>query len=350
MRTSTPCCHEPAPTPGAKRLRVAVIGLGVGEAHLAGYRAHPACDVVALCDFSKEKLQEASRTHGDIDCRASADDILDDPDIDVVSIASYDNYHHGQAVRALTNNKHVFIEKPLCLWEEEARHIRAQLTARPHLRLSSNLILRLCPRFMAVRERIRRGEFGELFLVEGDYHYGRLHKITDGWRGLIDYYSVVHGGAIHLVDLLLWMTGDRIVEVSAVGNQVSSRGSRFRFNDTVIATIRFERGMVGKVGVSYGCVRPHYHGLAIYGTKATFVNGHPHGLLYESRDPAQRPTTVTDPYPGVQKGGLIAGFIDSILHDREPVVGIEDTFRTMSVCLAIEQSVARGTPCRVEYL
>lgn len=337
-------------TPPPRRLRVAVIGLGVGEAHVAGYHSHDACDVVALCDVSAEKRAEVGERHPGIALCESADDVLTDPEIDVVSIASYDNVHYEQIIKAIENDKHVFVEKPLCLSEVETRDVRDRLRAKPHLRLSSNLILRACPRFIALKERIERGDLGELFLVEGDYHYGRLHKITEGWRGAIDFYSVVYGGAIHLVDLLLWLTGDRIVEVSAYGNRIASRGSQFRHNDTVVAVIKFEGGIVGKVGVSYGCVRPHFHSLAVYGTKATFINDQPDALLYESRDPQAVPTRLTEPYPGVHKGDLIASFVDGIVHDGQPIVDEEDVFRTMSVCLAIEKSVATGKACPVTYI
>jgi predicted dehydrogenase len=342
--------HDTVPHRAGKRLRAAVIGLGVGEAHIAGYAGHPACDVVALCDFSNDRLREVGARHPATALRASADEILDDPDIDVVSIASYDNFHYEQIIKAITNGKHVFVEKPLCLREAEARHIRDVLRANPRVRLSSNLILRRSPRFIALKERIDRGLLGELFLVEGDYHYGRLHKITEGWRGSIDFYSVVYGGAIHIVDLLLWLTGRRIVEVAAYGNQIASRGSQFRYNDTVVSVLKFENGLIGKAGVSYGCVRPHFHGLSVYGTAGTFVNGQPDGWLYESRDPKAAPQRVDDPYPAVQKGDLIASFVESIVSGSKAIVGEEDVFRTMSVCLAIEKAVATGSTCAVEYI
>lgn len=350
MPKCAPHNAESHPRPTSKRLRAGVIGLGVGEAHVTGYQAHGACDVVALCDFSAEKRAEVGGRHPDIELRESADEILDDPDIDIVSIASYDSYHYEQIIQAIDNDKHVFVEKPLCLSEDEARDIRLRLNDKPRLRLSSNLILRLCPRFVALKDRIERGELGELFQVEGDYHYGRLHKITQGWRGSIDFYSVVYGGAIHLVDLLLWLTGSRIVEVAAFGNQVASRGSQFRYNDTVAAVARFDNGMIGKVGVSYGCVQPHFHSLAIYGTKATFINSSPDGLLYESRDPNVPPEPVTEAYPGARKGDLIVSFVDAILREQQPIVSEDDVFRTMSVCLAIEKAVATGTTCQVTYI
>lgn len=349
-----PSCTQRQPEtrgPAAsKRLRAAVIGLGVGEAHVAGYQAHEGCDVVALCDFDRRRLEEIGARVPGADLLDSADEVLCDLDIDVVSIASYDNHHYEQIVKALTHDKHVFVEKPLCLTEQQAVEIRELSDAKPQLKLSSNLILRRCPRFLALKEQIEQGALGEVFLVEGQYEYGRLHKITEGWRGAIDFYSVVYGGAIHLVDLLLWLTGDRIVEVAAFGNQVVSQGSQFRYNDTVVAALRFAEGTVGKVGVSYGCVRPHFHELKVYGTKATFINGYPHGMLYESRDPQVVPTAVTEAYPGVQKGALIGEFLDAILSGKEPAVGRDEVFQTMAVCLAIEQAVAEGTTQSVRAL
>ena len=205
-----------------KTLKIAVIGLGVGQQHIAGYQSHSHCKVVALCDFSDEKLSIARKKYTNCKFVNQADDILDDPEIDVVSIASYDNYHYEQIVKAIDNNKHVFVEKPLCLYEEQARHIRALLKAKPELKLSSNLILRMSPRFRYLRKMIEDGSFGSLFYVEGDYNYGRLNKIIQGWRGKIDFYSVVYGGGVHIVDLLLWLTNDLVVEVDAYGNNISS--------------------------------------------------------------------------------------------------------------------------------
>ena len=51
---------------------------------------------------------------------------------------------------------------------------------------------------------------GRLYYLEGDYAYGRLPKILSGWRAEIPIYSVVHGGAIHIIDLLLWLGGGQV--------------------------------------------------------------------------------------------------------------------------------------------
>ncbi|MFC1909216.1 Gfo/Idh/MocA family protein, partial [Chloroflexota bacterium] len=226
-----------------KRLKAGIIGLGVGEKHAAGYHNHSGCEVAALCDFSEEKLEAVRDKYPDARLTTQADEVLSDPEINIVSIASYDNYHHEQIVKAINNDKHIFVEKPLCLYEVEAVEIKQLLQEKPHLKLSSNLILRMSPRFRMLKQMIADGELGQLFYVEGDYNYGRLHKITEGWRGKIDFYSVVYGGGVHVIDLLLWLTGDRVIEVAAYGNNLASSGTSFRYNDMVVSILKFESGM-----------------------------------------------------------------------------------------------------------
>lgn len=334
-------------------VRAAVIGLGVGEQHAAAYAAHPDAEVVALCDIDEERLAEVGRRYPRARRTADAHELLGASDIDAVSIASFDDVHHEQIMAALSSGKHVFVEKPLCLTADETADIRGALAARPDLVLSSNLILRMSPRFVWLKERIEAGELGRLYHVEGDYEYGRLAKLTDGWRGRLPHYSVVLGGGVHMVDLLLWLTGDRVVEVAAYGNRISTEGSRFRFDDMVVAVLSFESGMVGKVSANFGCVHPHFHGLTVYGTKATFINRPGDAEYWTRREDEGQATVDSAPvkaaYPGVGKGDLIASFICAVNGQGEPVVSADEVFDVMYVCLAIERAAREGRAVAVEY-
>lgn len=325
------------------RLRAAVIGLGVGRRHIAGFRAHAHCEVVAACDLSEQALAETKREFPEIKTLTrQAQDVLADPTIDVVSIATYDDCHSAQTSEALRRGKHVFVEKPLCLRPDEAAEIRGLLTARPQLRLSSNLILRMSPRFRRLKHDIVEGRMGRVYSLDGDYNYGRLHKITDGWRGRIPYYSVVYGGAVHLIDLMRWLIGDEVEAVSACGNQIASAGSQYKFNDCVAALLRFRGGAIAKVTSNYGCVMPHFHALTVYGTKATFVNGMDTAVLFEQADGGQKASTLTEPYPGVDKSELAYNFIDAIAGGGPQAVTADDVFNTMAVCFAVEQAATRN--------
>jgi predicted dehydrogenase len=321
-----------------RRIRVGVLGLGVGERHLEGFAAHPIAEVAAVCDFDPDRLREVVARHPGIRAVARAEDVLDDPEIDAVSIATWDNFHYEQIERAVRNGKHVFVEKPLVLRPEEGRQVARLLAERPNLKISSNLILRLSPRFLDLRDRVRRGEFGDLFALEGDYEYGRLHKIVLGWRGRIPYYSVFLGGAIHLIDLLLWISGEEPLEACAAGNRIASRDTGFRFDDYAVGLVRCVSGAILRIGANFGCVRPHFHALRLFGTRGTFENRPEGGLLYRSRDPEVPPERIDLPAGSPEKWRLAWDFVDAVANGREPAVSRGEIFRAMALGFALEAS------------
>lgn len=328
-----------------KNLRAGVIGLGVGEQHIHGYCSATDVDLVALCDLDPEKRAMAAAKYPQCALYETAEALIAAPDVDVVSIASFDHHHAAQIVQALNLGKHVFCEKPLCTNEAELRAIRAALARNSGTRLSTNTILRISPRFRDLRHRIQRNELGRLYYVEADYNYGRLYKLHQGWRGSIPDYSVMLGGGIHMVDLLLWLSGRRVIEVNAYGNKICSAGYRFTTPDMVVAILRFDDGMLGKVTANFGCVYPHFHKLSVYGTEATFENGQNSASLYKLREndisKARRVDTV---YPGIEKGDLIPGFIDAVRSMGSADIGEAEVFATMEVCLAIDRSLHEGNP------
>ena len=74
-------------------LNVGVIGLGVGEAHIKSYNKIDNCNVKSVCDFNKTRRENICKSY---DISSSFEDyrkITEDPDIDIVSICSYDNFH-----------------------------------------------------------------------------------------------------------------------------------------------------------------------------------------------------------------------------------------------------------------
>jgi predicted dehydrogenase len=321
-------------------LRAGVIGLGVGERHIAGYEADGRCRVVALCDVDADKLRIVGERHPGRQLVSDPFALLSDPSIDVVSIASYDAAHHAQVMAALAAGKHIFVEKPLCLFEHELVDIRRALAASPKSRLSSNLILRRSPRFARLRQQVQGGKLGTPYYAEADYNYGRLSKITDGWRGRAAFYSVVHGGAIHMLDLLFWIFGERPVAVTAFGNSVATRGTAFRFKDCVAALLKFPSGLTAKVTANFGCVFPHHHNLTIYGTAATFVHDRQGARLYTSRDPNAVCEVIEDDYLGPAKGDMLPSFVSAILGGGEPEVCASEVLDTMAVSLAIEKAAS----------
>lgn len=330
-------------------LKAGVIGLGVGERHISVYQSDPRCQVLTLCDIDEEKLYEVGRKFPDCRLTTCAEEILLDPEIDVVSIASYDTDHCEQVLLAIENGKHIFVEKPLCMHDEEFDQIDSALLQHPEVRLSSNLVLRCSPQFRQVKARIVSGTLGRLFYLEGDYNYGRIHKITEGWRGKVPFYSVSHGGAIHLIDLILWLSGGHVVDVMAVGNQLSTLGTQFKFPDMVTALLRFDDGMTAKVSANYACVCPHHHVLSVYGDRGSFVQTNQDGRFYQSRDPQDEVTQTNLKYDQESKGDVQRSFISQILDGALPEISVTDVMNVMAVSLAVERSLRSSDWESVHY-
>lgn len=335
-----------------KKLEAGIIGLGVGEKHIQAYENHPDCEVIALCDFAEEKSSKTAKKYPGIIVTRDANEILNDPEINVVSIASFDSYHFEQVMKAIQNGKHVFVEKPLCLHQSQAIQIRSLLNKKPHIKISSNLNLRTCPMFKWLKNAIHAGQMGKIFYIEADYLWGRIQKLTDGWRKDMEFYSIIHGAAVHMIDLIMWLTQMKPVEVQCYGNQIATANSGFNYNDFAAILMRFENGTIAKVTANGGGVHPHFHKLSVFGTERTFIHDDSGARLFENRDPEVNPADILEEYPGIkEKGQVITSFVEAILHPEEKaLVSCDDTFDTMSVCFAAELAMNEGRPVPIEYI
>ncbi len=321
----------------------------MGEQHLLAYQKHPDCVVTAVCDFDKNVLEKYSRKQPEIYFTNNENDVLLDSSIDVVTIASWDNYHHNQIIKGLENGKHIFVEKPICQNMHEAIDIVQCLEKNKGLKITSNLILRKSPRFIDLRNMIDGKKLGDIFAIEGDYNYGRKWKIADGWRGKIKGYSGVFGGGVHIIDLFIWLTRELVDEVFSYGNSLCLNNSDFDNNDYIVSILKFKNGMIGKFSVNLGCVYPHFHRFSVYGSDATFENDINNARLYDQYDPSTNYKNIKSPYPGVDKGDLVENFIYSIKNDVEPYIGKKEIFDAMSICFAIEESMVTGEKQKVKY-
>lgn len=331
------------------QLNAAVIGLGVGQRHISGYESDSRCRVRTICDINKNVLEGVQKKYPHCNITTDANLIFEDPEIDVVSIASYDNDHAEYVLKAIKAGKHIFVEKPICLTEKEYESIHFALK-EAQVQLSSNFVLRKSPQFQLVKERITSGVMGELFYLEGDYNYGRLHKLTTSWRGEIPFYSVTHGGAIHLIDLLIWLSGGTVTEVIATGNKIASKGTQFRHMDMVTALLKFEEGFTAKVSANFGSVCPHHHCLSVFGTQASFTHNYQGGVFYDSCDPDAIFEKMNLKYENISKTNVQRTFVCQILDGTTPEVTSSDVMKTMAVSLAIERSLSSNVWERVKYL
>ena len=332
-----------------KYLKVGVIGLGVGEAHIKSYKKIKNVEVVSICDLNTNRLNEIKKKYNIPNVATNYKKITEDKEIDVVSICSYDNYHAEQIISCLKNGKHVMVEKPAVLNSLEAENVIKELE-KSRLYITSNLILRKSPRFIKLKQMIQNKEFGEIFHIEGDYWHYILHKITKGWRGEMDFYCTVYGGGIHLIDLMRWLLEDEIVEVCAMGSSIPTNLSKYKWVDTITSIMKYKKGATSKSTTSFAPIRNKFHSLNIYGTKKTFINDIPCGKLYDIGGDNVQPSNMGEIYPGTEKGDMLPDFINSIRHSKKPEVNEIDIFRVMAICFAIWNSIEKKRLVKPEYI
>ena len=332
------------------KLNAAVIGLGVGAKHAHIFDSDKRVNLVTLCDLDKSKRNFYKKKF--VNCRLTSDvdEIFKDPKIDIVSIASYDNFHSEHILQAIKYKKHFFVEKPFCLTSAELKKIFLNLKKNKKIVFSSNLILRNMPIFKVLKKKIKKNLLGDIYYCEGDYNSGRIHKILSGWRGAIPFYSVTLGGAIHLIDLIIWLSGQKVVSVIAAGNQISTKGSQFKYPDLVSSLLKFENGATAKVTSNFGSVTPHHHILNIYGTKSTFLYNNNEFKYYNSRKNTNS-KKMKSKYPNKNKSGLLKSFIDSVYFKKDlKIISENEILDLMSVCLTIEKSLKTNKWEKVKYI
>jgi len=331
-------------------LTAGVIGLGVGEHHISGLLQHGSCSEIRIWDLDQEKIEEMCRRYPSVIPCDREEQIIGNTSIDLVSICSYDDVHYRQVLSAISAGQHVFVEKPLCLYRPQLKQIQSALTNKPEVKLSSNLVLRTNPRFKEMKKRLTVGEYGDIYYIEADYYWGRDHKLI-GWRAEIEYYSIILGAAVHMIDLVIWLTGELPVDVQVMGNNISTRHSRQKFDCFVVLMLRFPSGLIAKISGNGGCVHPHFHGLKIFGTNSTAV--HELNSAYSiGRLGNEYPIKeIKGSYPAKEsRSNVIKSFVDYILDtSSEPVVSEKSLFDVMSICFSAEDALQSGQTEKIIY-
>lgn len=197
---------------------VGVAGTGfIGPAHVEGLRRNGIM-VAALVEETAEKAQQKAAELGIPRWYASLDELLADPRIAVVHLATPNHLHFPHAKAALLAGKHVICEKPLSLNSRESGEL-VKLAAEKKLVNAVNFNIRMYPMAQQARAAVQAGELGDLFILQGSYLQDWLLFPTDwNWRLEPDL-----GGSLravgdigsHWLDLLTFITGLRIEEVYA---------------------------------------------------------------------------------------------------------------------------------------
>jgi len=331
-----------------KKLFIGVVGLGVGYHHFNFLVRSKKCKMIAVCDFDQKKIDFIKKKFPNINTYQSFDLMIEKERLDLVIIASYDNYHCYQILKLINKKINVFSEKPLCLNYEEFNKIKKSLNKNKNIKFSSNLVLRNSPQFKNLKKRINLGEFKNIFYIQGEYNYGRKEKILNQWRSKIPYYSVTFGGGIHMIDLAKFFINKKAISVIGSGNKIVTKNSNFKFNDFTTGIIKFEGGAIMNVVSNFGCEIPHHHCLKVFANNKTFVQEYNSAKIFSSR---KKPNfkELDIKCEKKYKTKVLESFVDSILTKKTPLVTKDDALEVMAISLSLEKSIKTGKWEKIKY-
>ena len=189
------------------------------------------------------------------------DDMLSDPGIDAVVLATPHSLHCAQIVAAAEAGKHVFCEKPLTLNAADAEAaIRAVDEAGVALAIGHNR--RFAPNFLALKSILDEGRLGEILHLEGNFS-ADLTRAADTWRA--DAAESPAGGmtslGIHIVDAFIALAG-RMTSVRTSSRRIALP---FGVDDATSVLIDFESGCTGYLGTV--AATAHLYQVRVFGTE-----------------------------------------------------------------------------------
>ena len=199
--------------------KAAIVGGGfIGPVHAEALR-RIGVPVVGLLGSSPGRARPLADRLGIPKVYDDLDQLLNDPEVSVVHVASPNGAHAEQARRVLESGRHVVCEKPLATRPSETAALVAVARGRPAQASAVNYNVRYYPLAVEMRERVARGDLGRILSVTGSYTQDWLLKPTDyNWRVEPDGGTNLRAQAdigTHWMDLAQFVTGLPIGSVMA---------------------------------------------------------------------------------------------------------------------------------------
>ena len=344
-----------------KKLKIAIIGVGnISESHIVGYQKSENAELYAFCDINAQTLAKKGEKHGITRLYTDLDKMLAElPEIDAVSVCTWNCAHAECTIKALKAGKDVLCEKPMAMNSEEAQRMldTAKETGR---KLMIGFVRRFGNDAAVASDFINNGSLGDIYYAKATYL--RRNGCPGGWFADKRYSG---GGplidlGVHVIDLVRYLMGCP-KPISAYGATFSGFGDReglkdkagfnssaksdmtHNVEDLATALVRFDNGAVLSVEASFNLhIKKSVGNIQLFGTKGgaelspefelfTEVNG------YLADVSLNRSTALS--FNGLFENE-INYFVESLITDRDLSSIAEDGVALMKILDAIYESAA----------
>lgn len=325
-------------------VNVAVVGVGqMGTYHAQVYQCLPQARLVALCESDDARRVQLANEFPGVRLYEDYREMLTDPGIDAVSIVLPDNMHREAVEIAVANGKHILLEKPLSKDLEDGLAMYEVLKGYDKV-FSTGFLLRFDPRFAMVKERLDRGELGDIV-----HAYVRRNSPIIGPRRYIGHSDLSMHVMIHDIDYLNWWVGSRPAKVYAKARSVQLK--EYGMDDVIYALLTYENGVVCCLEACWTLPENSPtiidDKVELVGTKGVaYVDSCDFGVRFVSEGGIQYPDSRHWYYAnGELHGDLaeeIAAFVGNVTNGTASIITLEESLDDLRVVDAIERSIASG--------
>ncbi len=325
-----------------------VIGLGmISPSHISGFQKAEGSRLVAVCDRDERKLEEV-RTRLGVSGTTDHRELLRNPEVEAVALLLPHQLHFSIAREALEAGKHVLVEKPFTIREQEAEEL-IDLANRKGLIVSLAENTRFVRAYVAAERMVRNQELGEIRFVRGFIPDQILNEWTDepeGWKRQPNGAAVITDCAPHMLYLLIWFFG-KFESLQAI----SQRYVDYTELEThgIIAG-KLACGSLFSIEVSSVTEYPRGERVEIYGATGTLIIDQvldPPAVFYRGdKDPKGTPVAgVSYDLANWKRRSIedgAADFVEAIRTGRRPAIDLDDARYTVRLLERAYESIARG--------
>jgi predicted dehydrogenase len=206
-------------------------------------------ELAALCDILKR--EELGIDNYDAPLFETMEEMFEHvPDVDVVNICTPNGLHAGQAIKALLNNKHAVIEKPIALSSKDAEELMS-LSLKKDRKIFCVMQNRYSPPSEWIKNLADSKKLGKIYMVQLNCYWNRDDRYykKGGWHGD----SALDGGTLftqfsHFIDIMYWLFGD-VTNIQAKFNDFNHKGLT-DFEDSGFVSFDFVNGGMGCLNYS----------------------------------------------------------------------------------------------------
>jgi predicted dehydrogenase len=335
----------------ASKIRVGIIGLGgISFAHEAGYNEFEnACEIVALCDINQEEVDNRKGMYPGSRGYTRYQDLLADPDVDMVDIIVPHPLHYPITKAALEAGKHVLVEKPITVESTQGEEL-ITLAKQKGLKFSVAENTPFVTAYIKVEEILKKDLLGEIWTVRSLIAGSEVGRIKDPnlWHGKAPFGGVILDSAVHNFYLYKWLFGG-VRDVLGFASRLVPEGE---MEDNGLILGHLVNGAEFQLNTSCTFEIPWTERLEVYGTKGGM-------LIDQLTNPVVKyylgsgdiDGTVVEDVPfdplAWKFNSMVAevrDFVTAVIEDRPPRVDPEDALYALKAVEAVSKSIQTKSP------